>query len=142
MTTWDPKQTLDSIGLGRRPERKRSARVADAIRVELATLLVSKVRDPKLQGVTISRVEVTNDLSIARIFYTVIDQEINRKGIGLARKGLQRANGFMRSHIARTLNLRFTPALQFHYDDTAEKVEELESIFQEIADERKVSDSS
>lgn len=142
MTIWDPKQTLDSIGIGRKTERKRSARVADAIRVELATLLVSKVRDPKLLGVTISRVEVTDDLSIARIFFTVIDQEINRKGIRLAQKGLQRANGFMRSHIARTLNLRFTPALQFHYDDTAEKVEELESIFQEIADERKVRDSS
>ena len=142
MTIWDPKQTLDSIGLGRKTERKRSARVADAIRVELATLLVSKVRDPKLQGVTISRVEVTDDLSIARIFFTVIDHEINRKGIRLAEKGLHRANGFMRSHIARTLNLRFTPVLQFRYDDTAEKVEELETIFQEIADERQVRDNS
>ncbi|MBW2682750.1 MAG: 30S ribosome-binding factor RbfA [Deltaproteobacteria bacterium] len=139
MTIWDPKQTLDSIGLGGKKERKRSAKVADAIRVELATLLVSKVRDPELQAVNISRVEVTDDLRIARIFFTVLD---NRKGAKSAEKGLQRAKGFMRSHIARTLNLRFTPALQFRYDETAEKVEELDILFQEIANDRKAGDDS
>ena len=139
MTIWDPKQTLDSIGLSSRKERKRSARVADAIRVELATLLVGKVRDPKLRGVSISRVEVTDDLRIARIYFTVLE---NHKKVKSAEKGLQRAKGFMRSHIARTLNLRFTPALQFLYDETAEKVEELDALFQEIANERKSGDCS
>ena len=139
MTVWDPKQTLDSIGLGEKEERKRSAKVADAIRVELATLLVSKVRDPNLQGVSISRVDVTDDLSIARIFFTVLD---NQKGVKSAGKGLERAKGFMRSHIAKALNLRFTPALQFRYDETAQKVEELDTIFQEIANERKIRDHS
>jgi ribosome-binding factor A len=43
----------------------------------------------------------------------------------------------MRSHIAKTLNLRFTPALQFRYDNVVEKVAELDQIFQEIANERK-----
>ncbi len=139
MTIWDPKHTLDSIGLGEKQERKRSAKVADAIRVELATLLVSKVSDPKLQGVSISRVEVTDDLSIARIFFSVLN---NSEGLGAAEKGLQRAKGFMRSHIAKTLNLRFTPELQFRYDETAQKVEELDTIFQEIANERKTRDHS
>ena len=139
MAIWDPKQTLDSIGLGGRKERKRSARVADAIRVELATLLVGKVRDPKLLGVNISRVEVTDDLRIARIFFTVLE---NRERAKSVEKGLQRAKGFMRSHIARTLNLRFTPDLQFRYDETAEKVEELEALFQEIANDRKTRDYS
>jgi len=139
VTIWDPKQTLDSIGLGEKGEKKRSAKVADAIRVEIATLLVSKVRDPHLQGVNISRVEVTGDLGIARIFFSVLN---NREGVKSAEKGLQRAKGFMRSHIARTLNLRFTPVLQFRYDETAEKVEELDNIFQEIANERKIRDHS
>ena len=139
MTIWDPKQTLDSVGLGQKEERKRSAKVADAIRVELATLLVSKVRDSKLRDVNISRVDVTDDLSIARIFYTVMDHEEGAKSAG---KALNRAKGFMRSHIAKTLNLRFTPALQFRYDETAQKVEELDTIFQEIANERKIRDHS
>lgn len=139
MTIWDPKQTLDSVGLGRKEERKRSAKVADAIRVELATLLVSKVRDSKLRDVNISRVDVTDDLSMARIFYTVMDHE---EGVKSAEKALDRAKGFMRSHIAKTLNLRFTPSLQFRYDETAQKVEELDTIFQEIANERKIRDHS
>ncbi len=134
MATWDPKQTLDSIGIGGKNEQKRSSRVAEAIRYELATLLLGKARDPRLQGVNISRVDVSDDLSFARIFFTVIMG--GKKEIQEAEGGLERAKGFMRSHIARTLNLRFTPALQFRYDDVADKVAELDEIFQEIANER------
>jgi ribosome-binding factor A len=131
--SWDPKKTLDSIGIGGKSEQKRSSRVAEAIRNELATLLLSKVRDPRLLGVSISRVEVPDDLSIARVFFTVFG---GKKEIKEAGKGLERAKGFMRSHIAKTLNLRFTPAILFRYDDVVEKVAELEEIFQEIANER------
>lgn len=134
MTSWDPKKTLDSIGIGGKNEQKRSSRVAEAIRNELATLLISKVRDPRLLGVSISRVEVPDDLSLARIFFTVLG---DRKEIKEATTGLERAKGFMRSHIAKTLNLRFTPALLFKYDSVGEKVAELDEIFQEIANERK-----
>jgi len=130
---WDPKQTLDSIGIGGKNEQKRSSRVAEAIRNELATLLLSKVRDPRLLGVSISRVEVPDDLSLARVFFTVFGE---KKEIREAKIGLEKAKGFMRSHIAKTLNLRFTPALLFRYDDVVEKVAELEEIFQEIANER------
>lgn len=133
MPIWDPKQTLDSIGIGGKNEQKRSSRVAEAIRNELATLLLSKVRDPRLLGVSISRVEVPDDLSLARVFFTVFG---GKKEIREAKIGLEKAKGFMRSHIAKTLNLRFTPALLFRYDDVVEKVAELEEIFQEIANER------
>ncbi|BHH82631.1 30S ribosome-binding factor RbfA [Desulforhopalus sp. 52FAK] len=136
MSVLDPKQTLDSIGVGGKNEQKRSSRVAEAIRTELSMLLVSKVGDPRLHPVTISRVEVTDDLSQAKIFFTVFG---DKKEIREAEKGFQRATGFMRSHIAKTLNLRFTPAIQFHYDNVAEKVAELDEIFKEIADERKSS---
>ena len=132
MVQWDPKGTLDSIGLGR-SEQKRSTRVADAIRNELAILLLNKVRDPKIGNVTISRVEVSDDLKYARIYYTVLGEG---KVIKEADAGLQRARGFMRSHLAKTLNMRYTPELQFRYDMTAEKVNEIEKLFQEIAGEK------
>lgn len=134
MPIWDPKKTLDSIGIGGKSEQKRSSRVAEAIRNELATLLLSKVRDPRLNGVNISRVEVADDLSNARIFFTVFGGKKEVKDAGM---GLESAKGFMRSHIAKTLNLRFTPALLFKYDNVVEKVAELDEIFQEIANERK-----
>ena len=131
--TWDPKKTLDSLGVGRKNEQKRSSRVAEAIRNELAILIISKVQDPRLHNVNISRVEVNDDLSLAQIYFTVMG---DGKIVKDAEKGLQRAKGFMRSHIARTLNLRFTPELHFRYDDIGVKVAALEEIFQEIAHER------
>ena len=136
MSIWDPKETLDAIGLGRQ-EQKRSKRVGDAIRNELAVLLLSKARDPQLAEVNISRVEVTDDLKLARIYFTTLS---GKSSVRRLENALQRAKGFMRSHVARTLNLRFTPELQFRYDDTADKVARIESIFQEIANERKGSD--
>jgi ribosome-binding factor A len=138
MSNWDPKQTLDSLGAGRR-EKKRSVRVADGIRNELSVLLIKKVGDPNIAGVSISRVQVTDDLKYAKIYYTVLGKG---KAIGLAAKGLERAKGFMRSHLAKTLNLRYTPALQFFYDETAEKVEEVEKLFREIALEKKDNEDS
>ncbi|MFV0437575.1 MAG: 30S ribosome-binding factor RbfA [Desulfopila sp.] len=139
MSIWDPKQTLDAVGLGRQ-EKKRSRRVADAIRMELAVLLLQTARDPKLAEVAVSRVEVTDDLKIARIYYTLGHDRENRGGarhIAAVERSLVKAKGFMRTHIARTLNLRYTPDLQFRYDDTVEKVAQVESIFQEIENERK-----
>lgn len=138
MAGWDPKKTLDSIGIGKKG-RKRSSKVAEAIRNELSILLIGKVQDPRLLNLSISRVEVTDDLSLARIFFTVLGDE---KAAKEAAEGLQRARGFMRTHIARTLNLRFTPDLQFRYDDVVGKVAELEEIFQEIANERKTRDEN
>lgn len=133
MSIWDPKETLASIGLGKQLP-KRPERVGEAIRNELSMLLLSKVRDPKLADVSFSRVEVTDDLKIARIFFTSLSGRKRAKSIEQA---LQNAKGFMRSHLAATLNMRYTPALQFRYDETADKVAEIESIFQEIENERK-----
>lgn len=135
MTGWDPKDTLDSLGLTRQGF-KRSARVGQAIKNELSVLLVQTIRDRKLAEVSISRVVVTDDLKLARIFYTVLGEG----KVGQAKSALEKAKGFMRSHLAKTLNMRFTPELQFLYDDKAEKVRDLEDIFQEIAEERRKSD--
>ncbi len=129
---WDPKETIESVGLGKR-ERKRSTRVADAIQMELSLLFLQKVRDQKLSDVTISRVEVTDDLNNARIFYTIPSGEKGRKKTSAA---LSKATGFVRSHLAKVLNLRYTPALKFIYDEKADKVLEMEKLFDEIASER------
>ncbi len=136
MSVWDPRQTLDDIGIGpasRKEGAKRSDRVARAIEQEVAVLLIEKLSDPRLQSVAVTRVEVSGDLGQAKIFYTVIG---GKKARAEAEKGFRRASGFIRTHIAKTINLRFTPTLQFHYDLSAEKVAELEELFQEIAKER------
>lgn len=135
----NPKETLTSIGLGARSEKKRSVRVAEAIRNELSTLLVLRIQDPRLAGVAITRVQLADDLQYARIFFT---SPGDTKRQTEAEQGLQRAKGFMRSHLARVLNMRYTPELHFVYDHQVEKVVEIEKLLQEIAQEREEKDDS
>ncbi len=138
MSIWDAKTTLYTLG-GSKDTRKRSVRVAEAVRNELSIVLVQQARDPKIKNVTLTRVIVSDDLKFAKIYYTVIGGKKAGKQAG---EGLERAKGFMRSHIAKALNLRYTPALHFYYDETAEKVEEVEELFREIARERSENEGS
>lgn len=136
---WNPKETLKSIGLGPKSEQKRSVRVAEAIRNELSILLLTKVRDQKLEEVAITRIQLPDDLKCAKIFFTVPGDE--KKQLA-AEEGLKRAKGFMRSHLAKVLNMRYTPDLQFVYDHQREKTIEIERLLQEIAEERSGDDKS
>ncbi|MFN2355421.1 MAG: 30S ribosome-binding factor RbfA [Desulfopila sp.] len=138
MTDWNPKDTLDAIGVGRK-EKKRPARVAEAVKEELSLLLLQKIRDPDVAGISIARVEVSDDLKYAKIHYRVRGGDKARR---LAAEGLDRARGFMRSHLAKTLNLRYTPALQFYYDETGDKVEEVEQLLRDISEENRSNEDS
>ncbi len=137
-TNWHPKQELESLGATRAPLPKRAVRVADAIRNELSVLLLQRSRDPRLQDVVINRVAVSDDLRHARIYYSL---SCGRSGLDEASRALDRAAGFMRSHLAKTINLRFTPELRFWYDEEAEKVAEVEKLLAQIARENDERDN-
>lgn len=119
-------------GLGR-PESSRPNRVAEAIGNELSLLLLQKTADPHLSGVLITKVIVTPDLKQAKIYFSV-PVGTSR---GPAQKGMQRAKGFFRSHLAKTLNLRYTPELLFYFDSLNEEVQHMDTLFRQIAKERK-----
>lgn len=118
-------------GLGR-PQSARPKRVGEAIQRELAMLLLRKVRDPRLHQVTVTSVEMSPDLKRAKVFFIVALGGDSAK----ARKGLERARGFFRTHIARTLNLRYTPDLIFRQDMENRGADRLEELFAEIARQR------
>ena len=130
---WHPKQELESLGAARSQPPKRAVRVADVIKNELSLLLVQKAQDPQLQEITISRVELSDDLRHAKIYYTMLPGRAAVKKVG---RSLAKAAGFMRSHLAKTLNLRFTPELRFWYDEEFEKVEKIERLLDEISQKR------
>jgi ribosome-binding factor A len=124
-------------GLGK-PESSRPKRVAEAIRNELAVLLLQMVRDPRLLDVSISRVEITPDLRRAKVFFIApADRELTS-----IIKGLEKAKGFFRSQLAARMNLRYTPELVFFHDRHVEETERLEELFRKIAAERKPDDES
>ena len=108
---------------------KRTKRVADMIKNEIALLLLRKVKDPRLISVSIVDAEVTKDLRRAVVYYSVLgdDQKIEK-----AAEGLDRAKGFIRSHLARELGMRVTPELMFKRDLSMVHQEEMERLFKEI----------
>ena len=130
---WHPKQELESLGAAKSSPPKRATRVADVIRNELSLLIVQRIRDPKLRDVNISRVTLSDDLRHAKIFYTSLQGKHVARQV---QKRLVKAKGFMRNHLAKTLNLRFTPELNFWYDETVEKVEDMEKLLADIARKR------
>jgi len=119
-------------GLGR-PESSRPNRVSEAIQNELSLLLLQKTADPHLTGVLITKVIVTPDLKQAKIYFSVPAGTSN----GPALKGMKRAKGFFRSHLAKMLNLRHTPELLFFFDSINEEVQRIDTLFRQIEKERK-----
>jgi ribosome-binding factor A len=113
---------------GSRPER-----VADQIRGELASLLAREVHDPGIGFVTLTRVQVSPDLQLARVFYTALgDNEARRQSA----RAIQRAAPFLRRQIGSRLRLKRTPELSFIYDDSIAGQDRIERILSELHDER------
>ena len=92
---------------------RRSARLAEAIREQVAELIASKLKDPRIGFVTVTRVELTSDQRLARILFGVLGDEAARKK---TLEGLRQAQGFVRRELAQRLRLRFTPEVVFEYD--------------------------
>ena len=89
----------------------RTDRIAQQIQRELAELVRLEVNDPRVRLVTITGVEVANDYSHAKVFFTRLDGKREE-----AQHGLERAAGFLRSQLAHSLKLRVMPQLHFVYE--------------------------
>ena len=102
----------------------RSARVAERIHEIVASLVTNRLKDPRLELVTITDVRVTGDLQHATVFYTVYGDEHKLASAGRA---LESAKGLLRSQVGAQLGLRLTPSLEFVPDalpDTARSLED------------------
>jgi ribosome-binding factor A len=108
---------------------KRSTRVADQIRMEVADILMRKTKDPRVGVVTVTDVELTSDLRVARIFVTTGPDERQEAG---AFSGLAKAAGFIRAELGRRVNLRYTPELIFQKDTTGPRGDRILSILHEL----------
>lgn len=105
----------------------RTVRLGEQIRRELAELIRREVKDPRVGMVTISDVEVSADLSHAKVFYTVLGDEQVREDTHV---GLEKAAGFLRGKIGRAIKTRVTPQLHFQFDDSPERGAHLEALIE------------
>ena len=102
-------------------------KVADLIQRELSELLRLEVRDPRVGMVTITSVDVSPDLSHAKVFFTLLDKKLLKETL----QGLQRAAGYLRSQLAHRIKLYTTPELRFVYDESVERGDKLSQLIDE-----------
>jgi ribosome-binding factor A len=101
----------------KRKSATRPQRVAEELRKELADLLRNEVKDPRVGPVTVTLVDVSPDLSHAKVHFTHL---AGREHGDEAVKALQRTAGFLRSQLSHRLDLYSVPELHFAYDDSIE----------------------
>lgn len=95
----------------------RIEKVSEAIKQEVSKIIHDELRDPRLGFITVMQVEVTKDLQIARIFYSVMGRPEQKLKAGEA---LGSASGFVRRLIGERLNLRVTPEIIFKLDNSVD----------------------
>ena len=113
---------------GSRPER-----VADQIRSELALLLARDVHDPGIGFITLTRVQLSADLQVARVLYTVLGDDKARTSTARA---LERTAPFLRRQLGSRLRLRRAPELRFVYDEAIAGQDRIEQLLKDIHADR------
>lgn len=109
----------------------RRARVNELLREELALILSGELADPRLGPVTVSDVEISEDMRHLRVYYSVLDDDpIAERD---ARRALVHASGYLRRKLAEHVNLRLTPELSFHLDRTETRALRIDQLLSEIA---------
>lgn len=120
-----------------KPGYKRAERVGDQIRMEVADILTRRTKDPRLGFITVTGVDLSPDLRIARVYVTTLqeDQEVH------AHEALQSARGFIRAELGRRMTLRYTPELIFCRDTSARHGNRIEQLLDSLQNEKGVHGS-
>ena len=118
-------------------EFERTQRVSHFLHEELARLLQSTVRDPRVQEVNLTGVEVSRDLSHAKVFFTLMN-DASSEGCAEVTAVLSKVSGFLRSELAKASTMRTVPRISFRFDESVGRGRDMETLLREVrrADER------
>lgn len=110
---------------------KRSQRVAHLLKEEIADIIMNRVNDPRIGFVSVTDVEVTEDLKIARVFVSILKEEERETGM----EALNQARSFIRSELGGRVRMRFIPALEFRLDTSLDYASKIEGLLKKIREE-------
>lgn len=112
----------------------RFERINEELKREISHIISYELKNPNVTGlISVTRVKVTPDLKYAKIYVSIL----NSKNVSQTLDGLKKSSGFIRSQIAKTINLRITPELVFELDDSIEYGSKIDSILREIMKDEK-----
>lgn len=107
-------------------------RYNDLFAKEISMILQTEVKDKNIKFVTITDVDITNDLSFAKVYFTVLNKEY----LDVTKEALKRASSFIRGKLSEVIEIRHTPELIFVYDESIEYGEKIEKIIESINEEK------
>ena len=110
----------------------RIKRLNHAFMEEISMILMEEVRDEDLKFVTIPGCDITNDLSYAKVYFTVLDKDKKEKVL----EDINNAASFIRGKLSERIEIRHTPELKFIYDDSIEYGEKIEKIIDKLHKEK------
>lgn len=119
-------------------QHKRADKVAETIHETVSMILMRGLNDPRIGFVTITGVEVTDDLHLARIFFSVIGDDAARKS---TEAGLQSASRHIRHELGKVLKMRYTPDILFRYDHSQEYGQRIDALLREVGSANDGNDS-
>jgi ribosome-binding factor A len=119
-------------------KHKRCDKVAETIHETVSVILSRGLNDPRIGFVTITAVDVTVDLRLAKIFFTVIGDELAKKN---SEAGLNSAKGYIRRELGKVLTLRYLPEISFCYDHSQDYGSRIDTILREIDTEHDGDDT-
>ena len=118
---------------------KRRDRVGEMLREKIALILLHKSRDPRLQNITVTSVEISDDLRRAKVFYLTRGQEVE---LPFIQKALQKASGFIKQELAQEHILRVMPELIFQFDESWQRGERVADLLRKLHQETPPRDDS
>ena len=111
----------------------RPQRLGDLIQREVSDLIRLELRDPRVGMITITSVDVSPDMSHAKVFFTILQKERLEE----TAQGLRRAAGFLRSQLARRMKMYTTPELRFEYDESVERGDRISRLIDSVTPRKK-----
>lgn len=109
---------------------RRAERTAELIHAELARVLREEIKDPRVGAVSITHVRATDDLRLARVYFTPLGGQRAAKGV---MRGLRSASGYLRSQVAKALGLRHAPELVFLVDEGIDEAVRMTALLERMA---------
>jgi ribosome-binding factor A len=114
-------------------EGKRSEKVADLIQKEISEMLLKTLKDPRIGFVTITRVAVSEDCRLAKVYFSVTGTLAERKR---STEGLNSAKGYVRKELGRRMRLKYTPEIMFQFDPSIEYAIHIGEVLHQLKQER------
>lgn len=118
-------------------EYSRTQRIGDQMQRELAQLIQREIKDPRLGLVTLTGIDVSRDLSHAKVFFTIMGQDDDEQKIALNQEILKDAAGYLRMLLGKAIKLRTIPQLHFLYDESVRRGAQLSALIERaVAEDR------